>query len=197
MRYVSSKADWFPSEGLSNPTVDGRVTGFYSLKWVLESHQVGAVLTTIPFFLCSQWRLGRWLRGSPEASGQQLWWWSWCCWASQRLRAETLHVSAGHLLPEPELWGTGSEEPLGWSVEGSVISEYSLLSQVSSLWGRQLCYVLISTSKDEDIPHPMGSIHPGDVIMGSRKRSVHLLPLTGQSDIWVIFENKNILKIRK
>lgn len=90
------------------------------------------------------------------------------------------------------LWRT-----LGWSVEGSVISEYSLLSQVSSLWGRQLCYVLISTSKDEDSPHPMGLIHPRDVTMGSRKRSVHLLPLTGQSDIWVSFENKNILKIRK
>ena len=78
-----------------------------------------------------------------------------------------------------------------------MISEYSLLLQVFSLRGRQLCYILIAGSKDEDNPRPMGSIHPGDVIIGTRKQSVHLLPLTGQSDIKVIFENENILKIRK
>ena len=111
MRYFSSSADWFLSEGLSNPAIHG---SSHKLFFCEVSSPDPLCLSCVDyhyFFLCSLLCLGWWLWGSPEAFEQQLWWWPWWYWAPQGLRTETHHISAGQLLPGAttlgsRLWGT-------------------------------------------------------------------------------------------
>lgn len=173
MRYFSSSADWFLSLGLSNPAIHG---SFHRLLFSKAGTPDPLGVSCVHyhyFFLCSQLCLGRWLCRSPEAFGQQLWWWCWRCWAPQRLRAETLHVSAGQLLPEPPLWGPGSEGHLAWGV----ISEYFLSSGMRAMLHSH--FHLLMTKWGQSPSH---RLKPGDIITGRRRQSVYLLQVLGQSE---------------
>ena len=136
-----------PFEGLSNPAIHGSSHRLLFCEVSLPDPLCLSCVDYHYFFLCSLLCLGWWLWGSPEAFGQQLWWWPWRCWAPQGLRAETRRISAGQLLPGAttlgsRLWGTLG---LGYDLRILCLSWH-----ISSLWEWRLGYVIFSFPPSKD-----------------------------------------------
>ena len=179
MRHFSSSADWFLSEGLSNPAIHGSA---HRLLFCEVSSPDPPCLSCVDyhyFFLCSLLCLGWWLCGSPEAFGQQLWWWPWRCWAPQGLRAETRHVSAGQLLPGAtspgsRLWGT--------LALGCDLGILSFITHFLPLGMRAMLHSHFHPLKIRWGQFSSHRFNPGNVIMGRRRHSEYLLQVPGQSE---------------
>ena len=179
MRYFSSSADWFLSEGLSNPAIHGSA---HRLLFCEVSSPDSPCLSCVDyhyFFLCSLLCLGCWLCGSPEAFGRQLWWWPWRCWAPQGLRAETRQVSAGQLLPGAtslgsRLWGT-----LGLGYDLGILS---FITHFLPLGMRAMLHSHFHPLKTRWGQFSSHRFNPGNIITGRRRHSEYLLQVLGQSE---------------
>lgn len=126
MRYFSLNADWFLSEGLSNPAILG---SFHRLLFCEVGSPDPLSLSCVDYHYLFLFSI---------MSGMVALWIPRGLWTAAVMVTLVVLSTPGaegrdssrKCSLEPLLWGVGSEGPLGWGV----IAGYCLLSHISSLW---------------------------------------------------------------